>query len=254
MRQLAPSKTEGVDPRRAKTAELRIPSAHDLVDAYERCDVGKHPFFQDLAGRPVDLRSIWVLMANLREGISGHFVRWLAHTIERLDDPRVASLLAKQLNDELGNGDAAQIHSRLLDRFIGGLDPWRPTKDGEGEEGDLVRTGRELATVGARPFFADDTYDAIGALMAGEIFAKKMDKCLGDQIRRQDSIARETLTWLILHEQLEVDHADDARALADLVPSEHLLAVRRGAEQQWNALWNFLTGVSEAAARCGRQQ
>lgn len=251
MRQMAPSNTDEVDPRRTKTAELRIPSAHDLVDAYERCDVGKHPFFQDLAARPLDLRAVWVLMANLREGISGHFVRWLAHTIERLDDSRVASLLAKQLNDELGNGDAGQIHSLLLDRFIGGLDPWRPSG---GDPGDLVRTGRELATIGARPFFADDTYDAIGALMAGEIFAKKMDKCLGDQIRRQDGIAREALTWLIIHEELEVDHADDARALAALVPSEHLPAVRRGAEQQWNALWNFLTGVYEAAARCGPKQ
>jgi hypothetical protein len=139
----------------------------------------------------------------------------------------------------------------LLDRFIVGLEPWQPANR---EDLALLRPGRELADLGAQPFFAPNPYEAIGALMVGEIFAKKMDKCLADQIRRQDRIPREALTWLIIHEALEVDHADDANDLADLIPDAQLSAIWRGAEHQWTVLWAFMTGVYQAAASCARHQ
>jgi hypothetical protein len=231
----------------------RLPSARGLVQAYEAREVSDHGFFQELARRPVDLGAIWVLMANLREGISGHFVSWLAYTVARVGDRRIASLLAKQLNDELGNGDIGEIHSALLDRFIGGLEPWRPAG---GDEGILLRAGRELAEAGAQPFAAANCYEAVGALMVGEIFAKKMDKCLADEVRRQDAIPADVMKWLIIHETLEVEHAEDSGELADLVPDrdEPLRALWRGAEHQWETLWRFLNGVQEAAESCARQQ
>jgi pyrroloquinoline quinone (PQQ) biosynthesis protein C len=225
----------------------RFPSARLLVQAYEAREVFEHPLFQELAARPVDLGAVWTLMANLREGISGHFVSWLAYTVARVSDRRIASLLAKQLNDELGNGDPDEIHAVLLDRFIAGLEPWRPA----GADSELVlRAGRTLAHDGALPFAAANIYEALGALMVGEIFAKKMDKCLADEVRRQDAIPAETMKWLIIHEALEVEHADDSGELADLVPDrdETLRVLWRGAEHQWETLWRFLNGVREAVA------
>jgi hypothetical protein len=235
----------------SETAGGSSGSACELVDACEKLSVAGHPFFLDLASRPVDLQAVWLLMANLREGISGHFVRWLAHTIERLEDQRIASLLAKQLNDELGNGDSRNIHSVLLDRFIAGLSPWCPP---DAEHRGLLRAGRELAESGRHPFMAVNPYQAIGALMVGEIFAKKMDKCLGDEIRRQNWIPQEALIWLTIHETLEVDHADDALEIAGLIPDEQLQAAWEGGEHQWNVLWRFITEVQHAVESCGERQ
>jgi pyrroloquinoline quinone (PQQ) biosynthesis protein C len=220
----------------------RAPSAAEaLVDDYEKLEVSDHPLFVELRARPVDLTAIWVLMANLAQGISREFVIWLAQTIARVEDRRVASLLAKQLNDELGSGAFDQIHSTLLQRFVDGLEPWRPTLIGNATLGP----GRALAEAGSLLFQAHDVYEALGALMVGEIFAKKMDHCVGDEIRRQHALSTEVLSWLTLHETLEIDHADDSRELAALIPDSEpaLTALRKGARAQWRLLWEFLDGV-----------
>ena len=226
----------------------RTPLAMALVDEYESREVAEHPFFRRLSGRPVDLGAIWLLMANLGQGISGHFVHWLARTISRSEDKRISCFLAKQLNDELGNGDPQQIHSILLDRFIAGLEPWRPAHTGREA---LLEPGRKLALSGAKPFLTNEIFEALGALMVGEIFAKKMDHCVGDQIRRQNAISEGDLRWLILHETLEMEHADDSRDLALLVPEkdECQKAAQIGARAQWDALWDFLTDVHKVADR-----
>jgi pyrroloquinoline quinone (PQQ) biosynthesis protein C len=233
-------------PQVAVGAATGGPLPEDLVVEYERLEVSAHPFFVGLRARPVDLGAIWILVANLRAGISRDFIVWLAQTIARVSDRRVACLLAKQLNDELGNGDLAQIHSVLLERFLEGLQPWRP----EGEEEAMVRPGGRLAERATGLFQTADPHEALGALMVGEIFAKKMDHCLGDEIRRQDGISAHALTWLTIHEVLEVDHADDARELAALVPDggAAIAATWRGAEAQWRTLWEFLDGVQSVSA------
>jgi len=224
-----------------------LPPAPELVDAYEQRAVSDHTFFCCLRSAPVDLEAIWILVANLQAGISRNFIRWVAKTIDRVDDRRIACLLAKQLNDELGNGAFDQIHSRLLERFVSGLDPWRPKAIAESR---LLGPGQRLAESGSKPFSAPDAYEGVGALMVGEIFAKKMDHCLGDEIRRQGVLSADTLTWLTVHETLEVDHADDSRELAELVPNEGpaLHATWRGATAQWTALWQFLDDVHEVTA------
>jgi pyrroloquinoline quinone (PQQ) biosynthesis protein C len=227
---------------RAQLPHAAIPlSAEAIVDDYERLEVSEHPLFVELRARPVDLGAIWLLMANLAEGISRDFVIWLAQTIARVEDRRVASLLAKQINDELGSGAFDQIHSGLLQRFVAGLEPWRPAFTGAG----ALAPGRTLARQGSQLFQCSDVHEALGALMVGEIFAKKMDHCVGEEIRRQDALSAETLTWLTLHETLEVDHADDSRELAALIPNDDgaLNAARKGARAQWQLLWEFLDGV-----------
>jgi pyrroloquinoline quinone (PQQ) biosynthesis protein C len=229
--------------------EERVPSpvnpplwdAEQIVDEYEKLEVSAHPFFVRLQGKPLDLGAIWLLMANLAEGISRDFVIWLARTIVRVEDRRVASLLAKQLNDELGGGAFEQIHSTLLQTFIVGLEPWRSGRAGE----ELLAPGRSLARRGSLLFQTADIYGALGALMVGEVFAKKMDHCVGVEIRRQNALSAEVLTWLTLHETLEVDHADDSRELARLIPRTEAAVVesRAGAAAQWKMLWEFLDQV-----------
>lgn len=215
--------------------------AEEIVERYGSLEVADHPLFAWLNARPVDLSALWLLMANLRTGVSHDFIVWLATTIARVEDRRIGSLLAKQLDDELGHGVFDEIHSVLLDRFVGALEPWRRS---DGQEA-LLAPGRRLAEEINKVFAREDAYEGVGALIVGEIFAEKMDHCLGDQIRRQDVLDAEALIWLTIHERLEADHAGDSNTLAMLVPREgaQLAATWRGASAQWQLLWELLDGV-----------
>lgn len=223
------------------TSGGKVSSAVQLVAEYGKVEVASHPLFAMLRSKPTDLQAIWILMANLRAGISRDFVLWLTATISRVEDRRIGSLAAKQLNDELGNGDFNAIHSVLLDRFVEGLEPWRWRGI---DEAQLLAPGRRLGSEAGSIFtHSEDSYEAVGALMVGEVFAEKMDRCVGDEIRRQTALSAETLHWLTLHETLEVDHAGDSSVLAELIPPAKVVAVQRGAEAMWSALWTFLDGV-----------
>jgi pyrroloquinoline quinone (PQQ) biosynthesis protein C len=222
-----------------------LPSADQIVARYARREVSEHPFFVRLRERAADLTPIWLLMTNLRAGISREFVTWLAWTIARVEDRRIGALVAKQLSDELGNGDFERIHSVLLDRFISGLEPFRP----RGRSDALLVPGQTLGREAAKAF-CGEPYESVGALIVGEIFAEKMDRCVGDAVRRHGGVDRQSLTWLLLHEALEVSHAADSGNLAELVPKQgpELAATWRGAMEQWQVLWQFLDDVDAVSA------
>lgn len=215
-------------------------SAEQIVETFEAREVADHPLFVALRAQPVNLSALWILVANLQAGISKPFIVWLARAIAHAEDPRVASLICKQLNDELGNGAFDRIHSVMLSHFVRGLETWRPST----ADAASLEPGRRLADAG-NALFQDDGVFMIGAIMTGEIFAKKMDLCLGDEVRRQNVIEPSALEWLVLHEALEVDHASDSLELAHLMPrtGTSLDATRRGAIAQWDMLWRFLDDV-----------
>lgn len=219
--------------------------ARQIVEEHEAREVSEHPLFVRLRSEPVSLEALWFLVANMNAGISPNFVRWLGQTIARVPDNRVASLIAKQLDDELGNGDFQRIHSLLLEKFVAGLAHWRPARPGE----NLLRAGERLGQRASAVFESSEPYEAVGGLIVAEIFAKKMDVCLGDEIRRQNLVAPEALRWLEIHEVLEIDHAEDSMGLAELVPEhgDDLAATWRGARELWDAMWGFLDDVAALA-------
>ena len=225
----------------------KFPPARQIVADYSPREVADHPFFQHLREGSASLEPVWLLMANLRAGISRDFVVWLSWTIARVEDRRIGSLVAKQLNDELGNGDPSAIHSVLLTQFVAGLEPFAP--DWAEASSALLGPGCSLGLAAARPFFGDP-YESVGALIVGEIFAEKMDRCIGDAVRRHGGVSPDVRTWLTVHEVLEVSHAADSGALAELVPATgpELAATWRGATDQWRVLWEFLDDVDALAA------
>jgi pyrroloquinoline quinone (PQQ) biosynthesis protein C len=234
-----------VEMRTSSIGGLRFGPAALIVDEYEAADVSQHPLFATLARNPVNMAALWLFVANMNAGISPNFVRWLALAIARAPDDRMASLLAKQLNDELGNGHFENIHRNLLERFVAGLAPWRPQRRGV----DLLAAGRRLGARASEVFEDGHPFEAVGGLIVSEIFAKQADRCLGDEIRRQSLVPKDALVWLDIHEVLEVNHADDSRELAELVPEEHVALEQtwQGARNLWTAMWGFLDDVHALA-------
>jgi len=221
-----------------------VPLAARIFACFQDVDLAAHPFFVALAGGPVvDLESVYLLLANLHRGTSGVLVSYLARAIQRADDCRVASLLARRLNVELGGGDFTQIDGVHLERLIAALSPWC---DRAGDH-MLMRAGKRLVREGARPFYAPHPHEALGALIVREIFVEKMAICLASEMRRQMLVTGESMRWLHLRESMAASQAEDARALAVLLPPAGygLAAAWRGALDHWDDLWQLLDDVHE---------
>jgi pyrroloquinoline quinone (PQQ) biosynthesis protein C len=196
-----------------------------------------HRFLQKLRQEPVRLQHLWVLLANFQISISKTFARHLASIIARVEDERVRSILAEQLNDELGRGKPERAHTQLFIAMMKQLEPWRPR---EAQDDSTLSAGRNLIPRLAEIYGASNIDEAVGALMAGEVFGKQMDQFIADEFRRQQEITPESLEWLALHEQLEVEHADSSLDLARLLPKEALDATWSGASRLARAGWAFL--------------
>ena len=151
-----------VDPPRARvTAPVATPpgSAVDLMNHHEATPVTAHPFFARIAREPVALGRLWRLLANFRVGVVHDFPRRLAALTARVDDDRLRCVLAKQLNDELGNGDFSRAHRGLFERMIEGLSAWRPAD----VSAELTEPGREFGRELERLYVTADPYEGLGA-------------------------------------------------------------------------------------------
>jgi hypothetical protein len=214
----------------------------EIVERFERESAVEYPFFRRLRREPVDLHKLWWLMANAQIGIINDFARRLAQVIAKVTDDRVRSILAHQLNDELGDGDFKQAHSQLFAKLLKGLEPWRPARVDDG----LLAPGRELSAALESVYNSSDPFEGVGATMVIEILGRQGDQFIGDEFRRQMQVDPEALAWLNLHERLEVEHAEESMELANLVPAAAMPALWRGAERVNNAsiaFYDALYGV-----------
>jgi DMATS type aromatic prenyltransferase len=209
--------------------------AQEIVRRYENDIVLEdHPYLRRLGREPVALGHLWLVLANFWEAIVSDFPARLAHVVSRIDDDAIRSIFVKQLNDELGEGDFSRAHKAMFRRLLEALAPYRLA----GDDDTLLGPGRAFGAALKQHLFADDPYEAIGALMMIEIYGKQTDIRLGREFRRQNELPDDALTWLRLHETLEVDHADDSLRLANMLPmpgadveaDRRLAAVWRGAE------------------------
>jgi DMATS type aromatic prenyltransferase len=224
-----------------------VPAPETVVARTEREPLFDHPFFQRMQREPVELAHMWRLFANIRSGLSQHFPRRLAAVVARVTDERIRSILAKQLAEELGNGDYHCAHLVLFDRLLTGLERYRPAT----VDALDLEPGRVLEQRLEPPYSDPDGYVGIGAAMVIEIFGKQVDGFVAAQFRRQAEVPDQVLTWLHLHENLELEHADESLALAQLVPetADAQAAVARGAQAVAEAGWEFFDGMYRACYR-----
>ncbi|HWL85529.1 MAG TPA: iron-containing redox enzyme family protein [Polyangiaceae bacterium] len=221
-----------------------LPAAEEIVRRYEKDSLADHPYFQRLRREPVDTERLWRLIVNGREGVVLDFPRRLASIIARTKDERIRSMLAKQLNDELGNGDYSRAHRLLFERMLAAVDPWRPAATDERTLAPGSALSARLEAVYSDP----EPYVGVGGAMVIEISSKQIDISLGDEIRRHGGLAPKAIEWLSIHEELELVHAEESMTMAHLIPESGaaLAATWRGAEAVGDGLWDFFDALHGA--------
>jgi pyrroloquinoline quinone (PQQ) biosynthesis protein C len=229
-----------------ESASVAARPAQEIVALYERDNISMHPFFHRMRRSPVDLDLLYVLLLNVREGIITQFTRRLAHVISRVEDLRIRSVLGKQLNDELGDGDPARAHSCLFDEMIDGVGSL-PDEIVRPHVRRSIGPGRILGERLQALYTQASALAGVGAAMVIEIIGKHADCFLGDEFRRQTQVPRSSLAWLDLHEQLEQEHSAESLDLAGFIPQdeESLRAVWAGAQECAAANWQFLDHMYE---------
>jgi pyrroloquinoline quinone (PQQ) biosynthesis protein C len=213
---LAPEAYATEPPRAQLTppAPRPAPTPIEVVERHEHDSLANHPYFRRLRREPVDLGKLWLLMANFRVALIEGFPRMLSSLTARVDDDRLRCVLAKQLNDELGDGDFERAHKGLFMRLLDGLEPWKPARVDEAH----LAPGHALRRALEHLYMEADPYEGVGASLLVEVYGKQVDMFLGDEFRRQSAVDPASLAWLHLHEVLEQDHAGESQSLARLIP------------------------------------
>ncbi len=222
----------------------RVDDVEAVVKRFEQSSVAKHPFLARLAREPFNGPSLALLVLNVREAITLHFARRLASIVARVEEDDLRSVLAKQLNDELGSGDPNRTHKTLFEKFAAGITPWAP----QVAKPELLEPGRRFGEVQEELYLHRSPYEGLGATLIMEVLGKQGDLVLGTQLRRaKEPLSAEVMEWLVLHEELEFDHVDESLELARRVPpgNKARLAVR-GAEELRRAGWAFLDDMYRA--------
>jgi DMATS type aromatic prenyltransferase len=216
----------------------------EVVEHYEeQRPFTAHPLFQRIAREPLHLSGLTLLLLNFREAVTRDFARRLASIVARVDDDALRSILAKQLNDELGNGDPSRAHAGLFERLVAGLDAHRP----RGPEDVWLAPGRRFGAELESMFAQDDAYEGVGASLIMEVGGRQTDAFLGEQFRRgSPALPSSVLEWLTLHETLEVDHVDESIELARMIPAgPKAERAAHGAQRLAVCGWRFFDRVLE---------
>jgi DMATS type aromatic prenyltransferase len=221
-------------------ASRTSPSLPEMLGYYEDNPITDHPFLQRLQREPVSPQYIWLLFMNVREGVVTHFSRRLANVIGRIDDERIRCILTKQLNEELGNGDINLIHRKLFDRLIEAIDIWRLDSFTE----EMLILGKEYSQRLEEIYLDVNPYVGLGSTMLMEIQGKQFDLCLGKEFRKTE-IDLSRVSWLTIHEELEVGHAEESLVLASFISdsTEKVAAAIEGITNTRIASWKFLDGL-----------
>jgi DMATS type aromatic prenyltransferase len=191
-----------------------LPSLEQIVWHYEEHALDHHPFLQRLQREPVNPHHIWLLFMNVHEAVN-HFTSRLASVIARSENEQIRCILAKQLNQELGNGQIEHNHKKMFDRFMANIDFWRMDSFTE----EMLIPGKEFSQHLGEIYSDLNPYTGVGAGILMEIQAEQFDLCLGKECRKTN-IDLAAIEWLILHEEIEVEHADEALLVARLVDAE----------------------------------
>lgn len=202
------------------------PPIRQLVSYCEAHPIDQHPFLNGGANAPEPLTKVYDILANAY-GLAVNFPPWLAGVIAHSEDRRIQCLLAKQLNSELGDGDPGRMHLVLYQRALSLLAPFRPPLPAD----EATSPGEKFVQSAELYYCSSNPYEALGAVMAGEVYGSQFFAWLGSALTQQNQVDVSSLDWYGAHETLESEHAEDSSVIGELVPDlpAHREAVWRGA-------------------------
>lgn len=215
--------------KRKLPAPARPRSPLELVRRLETVEnLANHPLLRRLAREEPKVMPLWAILANNWVGVAANFPDWLSGLHDRVTHPGIKQVLAKQLDDELGGGDPSQAHRILFQKMLADLEPYAPAGDRE----KWLAPGRWIAERLAEHYLKRPVLEAVGAALVAEVYGKQIDQAIGDLLRRQTALDVSKLTWLVLHEELEEEHADESAQVARMAPqdAESRAAMCRGIE------------------------
>lgn len=203
--------------KRMLPAPVRSRSPLELVRRLETVErLTDHPLFRRLAREEPKVRPLWAILANNWVGVGEHFPHWLSGLHDRVTHPGIKQVLAKQLHDERGGGDPSQAHRELFQKMLADLEPYAPPGDRE----RWLGPGRWFAKRLAEHYLERPVLESVGASLVAEVYGKQVDQAIGDLLRRQTELDVSKLTWLVLHEELEEEHADESAQIARMAPQD----------------------------------
>jgi DMATS type aromatic prenyltransferase len=227
-----PNKIATIKPKQS------IPSIEAIALNHQSDSMVDYPFFQRLQREPVNLNHLWLLFENAQEGVVSHFTRRLAMVVAHSNNDYICCILAKQLSEELGNGDVSKIHRKIFEQLILSLEPHKP-KDITQE---MLAPGFKLSERLEALYSDPSSYIGVGAAILMEIRGKQRDEVVGKELARTNE-ARSSLSCLQLHGELEADHADEVMKLAISIDNSDegmdKNAVQQGIKLTSDALWDF---------------
>jgi len=216
----------------------RFESAQQVVTRITEHSLSSHPLLERI-GQTADAGLLWLLIDNTYRGTSVHFASWLASVTAVVEDDRARCLLARQLNEEMGDGDVSRAHARLMTNFLAAIAPLRP----EPLDRSWLEPGEELGRSLSRHYRSTDQYEALATLMAGEIAAHQLIASVGTLLEPHlPRVDAAKLMWLTHHNEVEGDHAGESLELAAFVPAEDetIRSVVKGAFGLHTALWRSM--------------
>jgi DMATS type aromatic prenyltransferase len=216
-----------------------LPSLQQMASHYQDFPLHDHPLFQRLEREPLNQEYLWLLIVNINDSAT-NFTRRLAHLISRIDDRRICSILAKQLNDELGNGNIDHIHVKLYERLVSAVYSWKITSFNE----KMLIHGQEFSHRLEEIYTDSNPYMGLGAAIALEFYGEQFNPWLGGELRRTN-IDSSDMIWVTLHEELEVDHADESLVIVRFISEseENIAAAIQGMEKVSIASWKLFNGL-----------
>jgi pyrroloquinoline quinone (PQQ) biosynthesis protein C len=216
----------------------------DIWQHFNECSIADHPLLARLKREPVNTFALWLLFINFHPAVD-NFTSRLAMTISRAPDMRIRSILASQLNEELGTGNIAHIHTDLYRLSIDTVEVWAPKTVGIQSREAYLAPGRAFDRRWGEIYARTNPYQAIGGSILMELQATQFDLFLGSQVRRTN-LDISGLTWLTLHETVEIEHANEALQVAQFIDDssdENIKAAIEGARDARVASWQVLTDI-----------
>jgi DMATS type aromatic prenyltransferase len=211
-------------------------SIESAAHSYRANSIGNHPFFQRLHREPANLTHLWLFFINCQEAIVADFTRRLALVVAHTDSEYIRCILAKQLNEELGNGVPEHIHRKVFDRLVCHIEPYKP----QSLEDEMFTPGHKLSKILESIYSDPNSYIGVGAAILMEIRGKQRDEIVGIELSRT-KIDSSVMSWFHWHEEQEVGHADEVMDLANTIDNSDgdRDAVLKGAQMTSDALWEF---------------